>query len=150
MLQGSTSFYFAGYWAAKLGQISSVLYTFIDDTRQVDENISSLLDEVRGLSQVLDTISKSLGHNALVAASRKNESLWANVDSSLTECRDTLGRLHQMLRDLEDSSKGGWKMLRMSTKMIKLSMKSKDIIAFKQQVHSHYSGMQLALQTINV
>ena len=131
-------------------QVTATLYTFIDDTRHVDKNVSELIDEIRSLSQILDTISKSLGNNALVASSSANSSLWVNVHSSMQECQDTIKRLDQMLRDLGDSAPSASSFLRKSKKQVKLNMRSKDVAAFKQQIHTHCSGMQLTLQTVNV
>ncbi|OCK76734.1 hypothetical protein K432DRAFT_445813 [Lepidopterella palustris CBS 459.81] len=131
-------------------KISAFLYNFVDDTRNVDRNVSDLISEIRSLSQVLHTINKSLEDNTLVALSRNNEHLWVNVDSSLQDCKNTLEILYQMLKDLEDGGASGLGVLRKPVKQVRLNMKTKDILFFKQQVHSHYSAMQLALQTINV
>lgn len=65
-------------------EIVSLLYTFIDETRTVDENVAALIAEVRGLSQVLETVSKSLKHNALVGMqSSDNLNLQAMVEGCL-------------------------------------------------------------------
>jgi hypothetical protein len=131
-------------------QISASLYSFVDDARQVDSNVSSLIEEIRGLSQVLDAISKSLANNDSVGASPSTESLLVNVDSSLKDCSNTLQKLDQMLKDLDDKGSFRMNILRKPVKQVKLNMKMKDFLAFKQRVYSHYGSMQLALQTINV
>jgi phage host-nuclease inhibitor protein Gam len=72
------------------------------------------------------------------------------VESSLQECGDTLNKLYAVLQDLNGTTAGRFGVLRRPIKQVRLNMKMKDIGDFQQQVHSHYSGMQLTLGTINV
>jgi hypothetical protein len=123
----------------------------VDEARSVDENIAALIAEVRGLSQVLETVSKSLNHNALVGLrSRDNSSLWTVIETSLQECEKTLDKLYTMLQDLSGVGTGRLNLLRRPMKQVRLNLKMKDISNFQQQVHSHYGGMQLTLGTLNV
>ncbi|KAE9967586.1 hypothetical protein EG327_011384 [Venturia inaequalis] len=132
-------------------KIVSILYTFIDETRSVDENVAALIAEVRGLSQVLETVSKSLKHDALVGLrSSDNVNLWTMVEGSLQECGITLDKLQTMLQDLNGTANSRFGVLRRPIMQVRLNMKLKEIGDFQQQVHSHYSGMQLTLGTINV
>jgi hypothetical protein len=59
-------------------------------------------------------------------------------------------KLYTMLQDLSGTAANRFGVLRRPIKQVRLHMKMKDIEDFQQQAHSHYSGMQLSLGTINV
>jgi hypothetical protein len=99
----------------------------------------------------LDTIGKSLGGNKLAAVvSRIDLDLWLNLDSSLQECTTTLGKMNQILQNINKKQYWGLDIMKKARKQSKLKSKTKALLDFKQQVHSHYSSIQVALQTINV
>ncbi|TLD34661.1 Dimethyl-sulfide monooxygenase [Venturia nashicola] len=132
-------------------KIGSILYTFIDETRSVDKNVAALIAEVKGLLHVLETVSKSLNHDALVGLrSSDHVHLWTMVEASLQECGTTLDKLETMLQDLNGTANSRFGVLRRPIMKVRLNMKLKEIGDFQQQVRSHYSGMQLTLGTINV
>ena len=58
--------------------------------------------------------------------------------------------MNQMLQDIKDKEYWGLDIVKKALKQSKLKSKTKALLDLKQLVHSHYSGMQLALQTINV
>jgi hypothetical protein len=133
-------------------QISASLYTFIDDTRNVDSNITGLCDEILGLSRVLDAISKSWSQSPLIALAQADPdgNLWISVKTSIDECKRTLEKLDRELNNVQKDSLFGKGFMRRPTKQLKLNMKMKDIHLYRQQVQSYSGGMQSALQMINV
>lgn len=70
--------------------------------------------------------------------------------SSLDDCNNTLEKLDKKLDDVQKSSRIGRGFLRKPTKLIKLNMNMKEILAYKQRVSWHNSAMQSAFQLINV
>jgi len=100
--------------------------------------------------RVLETIGKSLGSTDLATNPRIDKSLWVNVESSLLDCSNTLGKMNEILQELRDKKYWGLDIVKRARRQLKLKSKMSELLAFKQQVRSHYSGMQLALQTVNV
>ncbi|KAK2813712.1 hypothetical protein FQN50_000110 [Emmonsiellopsis sp. PD_5] len=133
-------------------KVSALLYTFVDDTRHVDSNVTGLCDEVLGLSRVLDAISKTWANIPLIAFVRSdpNGELWVNVKASVEDCQETITNLDKELASIRKGSRFGRGFMRKPTKQIKLNMKMHDIQLFRQQIQSHTAGMQSALQMINV
>jgi hypothetical protein len=133
-------------------QISAILYTAIDETRNVDTNIKNLYDEVLILSGVLDAISKSWSRSPLIAIARADPDgkLWVNVRTLIDECRKTLQKIEEELVDTQKDNFFSRGFMRKPSRAIKLNMKAKDIQQFRQQVQSYSTGMQSALQMINV
>jgi len=133
-------------------QLSASLYSFIDDARSVDTTVTGLCDELLGLSRVLDAISKSWKQNTLITIAQTDPDgdLWVSVKSSLDDCKSTLEKFKQKLDEVNGNSFLGRGFLRRPTKQIKLNMMMTAITAFRNQVNSYNSGMQSALQMINV
>ena len=130
---------------------SASLYSWIDDTRQVDSNVAALCDEILALSRVLDAISKTCKRNPQIAAPRTGDgSLWISVKASLDDCTATLEKMSLMLDEVQKGEFMGRGFLRRPTKQIKFSSKTKDIVVYKQRVQSYNSAMQSALHMINL
>lgn len=101
---------------------------------------------------MLDAISRSWSQNKLViAAQAKNDRyLWESVKASLDDCKTTLEKLDVKLGEVQ---KGGFldrSFLRKPAMAVKLNLRMKDIIVFRQQMHSYNNAMQSALQMINM
>ena len=134
-------------------KIVGTLYTWIDDTVAVDENVAGLCDEVAALGRVLNSIS-----NASISAPRvviveidPDEGLWIAVKTTLDDINSTLSKLSQLLAEVQKGSgvfSRGF--LRKPTKQIKFSMRSKDIAVYRDRVKSYSTAMTSALQMINV
>jgi hypothetical protein len=132
-------------------QIVTILYSFISEARVVDANLNALLDEVKSLHQVLNTVEQSLKHDALVGLRRDdNSSLWDTIEVLMTDCQGTLDRLKTMLEKIQETSAGKPSFFRKGKKQVKWNVKTKDIESFQHQIYSHYNGMQITLGTINV
>ncbi len=129
-----------------------MIYNFIDDAKQVDSNINDLLQEILGLSRVSEAISKSWTQNPMVveAQAQSDVDLWGSVKASLDDCQTTLRKLDTKLDEVQKSSFFGIGFFKKPAKLIKLNMKMKDILLYKQQIHSYNNAMQSALQMINM
>jgi hypothetical protein len=133
-------------------KISTVLYTFIDNTRNVDSNVAGLYEEVKGLLQVLEAINKSWNQNSATVLRQVDlgGTLWSTVKASLDDCRTTLEKLDNELNEVQATGFLGRSFLRRPVTQIKFNMRMTDITVYKQRVHSHNSAMQSALQMISV
>ena len=86
----------------------------------------------------------------VIAQANRDRDLWGSVKKSLDDCERTLGKLSIKLDELQAGSFFGRGFLRKPTKAIKMNMNMKEIGTFRQQLHSHNSGMQSALSMISV
>jgi hypothetical protein len=128
------------------------LNTFVNDVHGVDDTILGLHGEVQGLSQVLHNIELKwkdpLFHRS--QADLEGE-LWQSVLESLIDCKGTLLKLQQRLKDLQESNRFlNRGIFRRPATAVKLNFSMKDILAFKQRVCSHASAMHIALSMINL
>lgn len=133
-------------------QVSATLYSWIDETRQVDTNVAALCEEILALSRVLDSISKTWKRNPQIANAQTDPdgTLWVSVKASIDDCKATLEKMSLMLDDVQKGGFVGRGFLRRPTKQIKFSLKTKDISVYKQRVQSYNSAMQSALHMINL
>jgi hypothetical protein len=118
----------------------------------VDSNVNDLLQEILGLSRVSEAVSQSWRQNPMIAAAQINSdgNLWGSVRASLDDCQRTLGKLNQKLDELQNRGVFARGFLRKPTKLFMLNMKMKDILLFKQQIHSYNNAMHSALLMINL
>ena len=118
----------------------------------MDSNVDDLVREIKSLSRVSEAISQSWTQNPMIATAQTHSdgNLWGSVRASLDDCQGTLGKLKKKLDGLQNERVFARGFLRKPTKLIKLNMKMKDILLFKQQIHSYNNAMQSALQMINV
>ncbi|KAH8591765.1 hypothetical protein B0O99DRAFT_518852 [Bisporella sp. PMI_857] len=87
-------------------KVSATLYTWVEDTRQVDSSVTGVCDEILALSRVLDAISKSWKRNPQIASAQidPDGTLWSSVRGSLDDCRATLEKLGATLEDSYNSA----------------------------------------------
>ena len=128
------------------------IYTFIDDSRNVDSTVNDLLREIQGLSRAAEAIGTAWTQNPKIVTAQTGTdgNLWRSVEASLEDCQLTLARLNSKLDELKKGSVFGRGFLRKPTKLMMLNMRIKDITAFKDQIQSYNNAMQGALLMINV
>lgn len=134
-------------------RIVATLYTWIDDTISVDENVAGLSDEIKALGRVLDSISSAsaLAPRPVLAEIDPDGNLWAVVTATLGDISNTLGKLSQLLGEVEKSSRVFSRgFLRKPTKQIRFGLRSKEFVTCKDRVQSYNTAMTSALQMINV
>ncbi|RKK36860.1 hypothetical protein BFJ66_g13252 [Fusarium oxysporum f. sp. cepae] len=138
--------------AISCGTIVKTLYTWIDDTVDVDENVSNLFEEVSILSRVLDSVSNASGRvpQAVVAEIDPGNALWGSISATLDDIKNTFNKLNQLMAELEKTSLFSRGFLRKPTKQIKFSLRSKDITIYKDRIKSYNTAMTSAFQMINV
>ncbi|KAK2684677.1 hypothetical protein QWA68_016562 [Fusarium oxysporum] len=135
------------------GTIVKTLYGWIHDTVDVDENISSLCDEVTTLSRVLESISNT-SVQAPVAVTVEidpDNGLWGSLRTTLDDVKGTFEKLNQLLAELEKSSSFFSRgFLRKPRKQIRFSLRSKEITIYKERIKSYNTAMTSALQMLNI
>ncbi|KAK3293689.1 uncharacterized protein B0H64DRAFT_218475 [Chaetomium fimeti] len=134
-------------------KIVSTLYTWIDDTISVDENVAGLCDEIKALGRVLASISSasSLAPRPVMVEIDPDGNLWAVVEATLGDINNTLAKLSQLLDEVQKSSRVFSRgFLRKPTKQIKFGFRSKEITTYKDRVQSYNTAVTSALQMINV
>jgi hypothetical protein len=138
--------------AISCATIVKTLYTWIDDTVDVDENVSNLFEEVSILSRVLDSVSNASGRvpQAVVAEIDPGNALWGSISATLDDIKNTFNKLNQLMAELEKTSLFSRGFLRKPTKQIKFSLRSKDITIYKDRIKSYNTAMTSAFQMINV
>jgi hypothetical protein len=139
--------------AVSCGTIVKTLYGWIYDTVGVDENISSLCDEVTTLSCVLESISNTSVQvpGAVITEIDPENGLWGSLRTTLDDVKGTFKKLNQLLAELEKSSSllsRGF--LRRPSKQITFSLRLKEITTYKDRIKSYNTAMTSALQMINV
>ncbi|KAK3381886.1 hypothetical protein B0H63DRAFT_376962, partial [Podospora didyma] len=134
--------------------IVRTIYTLIDDTVDVDENVSGLCDEVAALSRVLESVSQASisAPRVVIAEVDPDESLWITVKATLGDIKTTLDKLNQLLAEIQKASTSVFSrgFLRKPTKQLRFSMRLKDITIHRDRIKSYNTAMTSALQMINV
>ncbi|KAF5601338.1 hypothetical protein FPCIR_2317 [Fusarium pseudocircinatum] len=138
--------------AISCATILKTLYTWIDDTVEVDENVSNLLEEVSILSRVLDSVSNASGRvpQSIVAEIDPGNALWGSISATLNDIKNTFTKLNQLMAEVEKTNLFSRGFLRKPTKQIKFSLRSKDITIYKDRIKSYNTAMTSAFQMINV
>ncbi|KLO82654.1 uncharacterized protein LW93_9858 [Fusarium fujikuroi] len=138
--------------AISCATIVKTLYTWIDDTVDVDENVSHLLEEVSILSRVLDSVSNASGRvpQAIVAEIDPGNALWSSISATFDDIQNTFDKLKQLMAELEKTNRFSRGFLRKPTKQIRFSLRSKDITIYKDRIKSYNTAMTSAFQMLNI
>ncbi|RKK67404.1 hypothetical protein BFJ69_g14538 [Fusarium oxysporum] len=130
--------------AVSCATIVKTIYCWIDDTVDIDDNVSSLCDEITTLSRVLDSISNTSVQVpvAVIAEIDPDNGLWGSLRTTLDDVKATFKKLNQLLAELEKSSSllsRGF--LRRPSKQITFSLRSKEITTYKDRIKSYNTAM---------
>ncbi|KAH6953465.1 hypothetical protein DER45DRAFT_575916 [Fusarium avenaceum] len=138
--------------AISCATIVKTLYTWIDDTIDVDENVSNLFEEISSLSRALESIRSASvrAPQAILAEIDPGNGLWSTIGATFIDMKTTFNRLNQLMAELEKTSFFSRGFLRKPTKQIRFSLRSKDISTHRDRIKSYNTAMISALQMINV
>ncbi|KAK2756002.1 hypothetical protein FQN53_008754 [Emmonsiellopsis sp. PD_33] len=125
-------------------KISKSLYIFIDETKNVDQTLSGLQNEVESLSSVLENVASVLKLNTLTLKSVPLElgSVAKSLLTTLQDCASTLDQLDEKLGGAASDYK--------VVKQVKLSVKMGDVQLLRQRIQSHTGAASLAMQAIMI
>ncbi|KIL83750.1 hypothetical protein FAVG1_13026 [Fusarium avenaceum] len=138
--------------AISCATIVKTLYTWIDDTIDVDENVSNLFEEISSLSRALESIRSASVRvpQAILDEIDPGNGLWSTIGATFIDMKTTFNRLNQLMAELEKTSFFSRGFLRKPTKQIRFSLRSKDISTHRDRIKSYNTAMISALQMINV
>jgi ribose 5-phosphate isomerase len=132
--------------------VSTTLFLFIQDTRQVDQSLNSFYVEVTVLQTAIKSIAGSLQSSSVRTASSSRDlvemELWGSVDDSLHECGKTCEELARVLANIRGDH--GSSVFGQTIKQVKLNLETENIHLLRSKVQIHSTSLQLALQVINV
>ncbi|KAG8161794.1 hypothetical protein KVR01_008781 [Diaporthe batatas] len=131
------------------GSITSSLCGFINQCRGAENRITSLCDELEGLTSGLEAIDRTLkGRNALDLALVEDD-LWKQCELALDDCHVTLNSLGVLVQKIKETVKGkawAWRV----KAVVNLNVYGGELAAFRDKVHKSNWALQTMLQTINV
>jgi len=134
-------------------QVSTTLYTFVQDAKCIDESLASFLAETNNLKRSITAVEGSLQGLVLPLSQASNDEqmheLCSSVDDSLQDCGKTCEELNSVLLGIRGNSHSQ-NPLRQPLKAVRLNMNSDNIVRLRDQINSHNSALQLSLQMINV
>ena len=128
-------------------KVSTLLYTWIDEIKNIDGALRAFLSEVNALSAVLDAV-KSCSQDALltdVSQRQDTSAFWVLVQKTLEDCGTVVGELERILMDVA-SRRGLGQLITNSL----LNVQSGKIALLRQQIQSFTTVLQMAMQMINV
>ncbi|PVH87971.1 hypothetical protein DL98DRAFT_632184 [Cadophora sp. DSE1049] len=132
-------------------KVSTTVYEFTIDTRDVDTNVQNLYRGLKSLSQVLTNVSTAWSENPLVAVAQTGPdgNLWICVKESVQNCEVVLTKLEAVLDEISAENGVGKGFMRRPVKQIRLNMNKKDIQAFGSEVQTYERALSIALNAIN-
>lgn len=110
-----------------VSSVSTSLYKFIQDAKQVDDTVNVLFREVGNLQRMISAVDSILHQPSTQAVIKQDQDLelWESVDDSIMECRKTLRSLDVLLAGL-DGKKVGQSAFGKSIKQVKVNWRSDD------------------------
>jgi hypothetical protein len=129
--------------------LSTTLFTFVQATRDVNQSVRALYDEVTGLIGTLDAISSCIKTTNVGKGKQpeQNPELWRSVVTSLDHCHRSVNRMRKTLQGVQKPSSN---VVGQALRVFKLNWKEDQIKSLRSQIQSHNVALQLALQMINV
>jgi hypothetical protein len=132
-------------------KLSKKIFTFVNNSQQVDTSVHVLDVEIESLSQVLRSISvgfsdSSLATKALEPQTGHEERHWKDFKRSMDDCKGTLEALDRILEPMRSESR----LFGRPIKQIKLEKRATEISLLKQQIAAYRQTMSLSLQLITM
>lgn len=128
------------------------LYTFIEDTKNVNQAVTDLAEEVNSLNSILEAVKLGLESDPVKLAEKSADSddsqlLWESIQGSLNDCQATIERLERSIVDVRAESKN---FAKQAVRRIKLNLKDNEIATFRTQIRTHINALQMALLMVNL
>jgi hypothetical protein len=128
------------------------LYTFIEETKNIDQAVVDLVEEVNALNSILEAVKLGLESDLVKVAEKRANSedsrlLWESIQVSLDNCQATINRLEKAIVDIRPESKS---FAKQALRRIKLNLKDDEISTFRTQVRTHTNALHMALLMVNL
>ena len=132
---------------AKCVRASTSLYTWIEETKNVDGTVKAFAAEVKALSSVLVAVESFSEDTCMINAlpRQHNNEHWALVKNTLYDCSKIVDELDQLLKGIR--SRGG---VGHVITNFNLNLKSGKITLLWQQIQRYTTALQMSMQMINV
>ena len=130
------------YW------ISTTLFDFIQSSRIIDKTLEELNCEVEGLTKALESIELGLKDPAIsrIKSGEDPKGPWGRLDVAVTDTRRTVYALAETVEGLGVVKKSA-NPFKKAVKQVKLNLDADQISRVKDQIRTHTTSLQLALQT---
>jgi uncharacterized protein YoxC len=121
--------------------LSTTIFGFVQATKNVDQTVRALYDEVTGLNRTLDAISSSVKTADIKTAEliQHNHELWKSVVASLGDCRGALDTIRQALQNVKQN---GSNVAAQALRVFRLNWKEDQIKTLRSQIQSHNTALQ--------
>jgi len=128
------------------------LYTFVEETKNVNQAVTDLVEEVNSLNSILEAVKLGLESDLVKLAEKRANSddsrlLWESIQGSLNDCQATIDKLEKAIVDVLPEGKN---FAKQAVRRIKLNLKDSEIAAFRTQIKTHTNALQMALQMVNL
>ncbi|EXJ70568.1 uncharacterized protein A1O5_06638 [Cladophialophora psammophila CBS 110553] len=132
--------------------LSSHLYNFVDDARNVNQTVIDLVQEVNALISILRAVKLGLESDPVKRAFRRTNSdddrlLWESIQGSLNDCQATVDRLEKAIEDIRPERDN---FVQQAARRIRLNLKDSEITAARAQFKTHTNALQMALLMVNL
>jgi hypothetical protein len=128
------------------------LYTFIEETKNVDQAVADLVEEVSGLNSTLEAVRLGLQSDLVKDTDKRANSedsrlLWESIQGSLDNCQATIDKLGNAIVNVRPEGKN---FAKQAVRRIKLNLKDSEISAFRTQIKTHTNALHMALLMVNI
>ncbi|ERF69137.1 hypothetical protein EPUS_01093 [Endocarpon pusillum Z07020] len=131
---------------------STTLYTFVSETRNVDQTVIDLATEVDALNSALKEVEAVLKSPTIIDAEKRgsaedNKQLWQTIYGALDECQITVVRIDSALDGVR-KKRSNW--ATQTFRQMKLNLGKDEIDSLRAQTHTHYSALKMALAMVTI
>ncbi|KAH7369804.1 hypothetical protein BKA65DRAFT_5389 [Rhexocercosporidium sp. MPI-PUGE-AT-0058] len=132
-------------------KVSTTVYEFTTDVRDVVTNVQNLYHGLRSLSEVLTNVSTAWSENPLVALAQSGPdgNLWICVKDSVGNCEVVLKKLEAVLDKVSAENAVGKGFMRRPVKQIRLNLNKRDIQGFSSEVQTYERALVIAFNAIS-
>jgi len=137
--------------------VGTQLYMFVQNAKNLDNNLQSLAGEVRALGQACNVVGTRL--ESIVkerddeterdtGLQEQNKQLWFCLEGQISDCQSTVLQLQEAVKCANRDFNKDVTFINQAIRQIKLNMKTKDISDARARIQSQFSCLQLLLQVV--
>lgn len=133
--------------AQTLFEAAKTIYKFAKDAHDLDDTVSGLHGQIKGLAQLLSAISSALNDLELQSAGHGHSELWDHVGTSVQAVNETVARLNREMKPLE---KAGSNAVAQAWRLFRLRLKQNTIEPLLAEMRTYSVNLQLAMGMITL
>lgn len=123
--------------------VGTELKKLYDDIDSVNETVAAILDDVKALTKVLDTMRASFDNSPRPMTGHVGTH-WENIYCSLKDGNEALGGLHEIIQEVSKETS----ILSEPRKHMRLKAAEGKIGQFRNQIKSFRDTLQLSMQAL--